>query len=234
MGKTILITGGGQGLGLSIVKKHRKSGDVVFALDKNLSDELKKEIGTEGAALCCDISSDESVRQAADAIKQKTEYIDIIYNVAGIFSEAGRVGIKDTDLKLCARMMEINAYGMVRICKYFWERIHEKTLVLNISSEAGSIGAARRNGEYGYCMSKAALNMASKLLSNELWEKGGRVLCVHPGWMKTKMGGEAAQKSDRAVFPEESAEAIVGLAEGIEDIPRDQMYMTYQGEILPW
>lgn len=134
----------------------------------------------------------------------------------------------------CLLMYNVNALGMMRICKTLWPLFRKGILVVTVSSESGSIGAARRSQEYGYGMSKAAVNMGAKLLSNELWNMGGRVLIIHPGWLRTEMGGPDAFKSDKSVSPDESAENIVNLAINIDKIPRDQMFMTHTGEILSW
>jgi NAD(P)-dependent dehydrogenase (short-subunit alcohol dehydrogenase family) len=77
-------------------------------------------------------------------------------------------------------------------------------------------------------MSKAALNMQSKILQNYLKPRGFRVLAVHPGWMRTNMGGpQAPLPSD------ESAEAIYKLARR-EWKAEDPIYVDYQGTPLPW
>jgi NAD(P)-dependent dehydrogenase (short-subunit alcohol dehydrogenase family) len=83
-------------------------------------------------------------------------------------------------------------------------------------------------------MSKAAVNMLGKLLSNELWEKEARVLMFHPGWLRTQMGGDRAKQSGASIEPGESADNIVNIALDIDKWPRDQLYMTHQGELLPW
>lgn len=230
MDKKVLITGANGGLGRELLKLHLENGDKVFGLDLNFSSPAKENM----RKIYCDMSSEESVKKAANELKSELSSIDILYNTAGVFSEKGRVGIQYTEVEDCKKMMDINAFGTLRLCKALWEKICAGTLIVNISSEAGSIGGARRKGEYGYCMSKAALNMASKLLSNELWDKNARVICIHPGWMKTAMGGERAQRSSESITAKESAKKIYEIANEVESIPRDVMFITYKGEILPW
>jgi NAD(P)-dependent dehydrogenase (short-subunit alcohol dehydrogenase family) len=77
-------------------------------------------------------------------------------------------------------------------------------------------------------MSKAALNMQSRMLQNYLRPRGFTVLAVHPGWMRTNMGGPNA-----AISPDESAEGIFQLARK-ERTADDPIYMDYQGVPLPW
>jgi NAD(P)-dependent dehydrogenase (short-subunit alcohol dehydrogenase family) len=103
-----------------------------------------------------------------------------------------------------------------------------RKLIVNISSEAGSIGNCWRSAEFGYCMSKAALNMQSKILQNNLGPQGFKVLAIHPGWMQTDMGGAQAD-----IHPDVSAQGIFELALK-EWKPEDAIYMDYQGNVLPW
>ena len=235
MNKIIAVTGAGRGLGHSVAKKHREEGDTVYAYDYAITDELKALAeGGKVKYYKCDISLDTDVIEATKEMLGAEKKVDVIYNVAGIFIEEQRGGLCQTDMDLCMRMYNINALGAMRICKALWPLIQKNTVVVNISSESGSVGAARRKQEYGYGMSKAAMNMGAKLLSNELWDIGARVMSFHPGWLRTAMGGDAAFKSSKSVSPDESAANIIGIIMNIDTIPRDQMYMTHTGEILPW
>jgi NAD(P)-dependent dehydrogenase (short-subunit alcohol dehydrogenase family) len=236
MNKVIDVTCAGRGLGFCVVKKHLELGDTIYAYDYEITGDLKV-LSESNKALkyyLCDISSDKDVVEATKEILGAEKKVDIIYNVAGIFLEEQRVGLAKTDMDTCMRMYNINALGALRICKALWTLIQKDSVVVNISSESGSVGAARRKQEYGYGMSKAAMNMGAKLLSNELWDIGARVMNFHPGWMRTAMGGDAAFKSSKSVSPQESAENIIGIIMDINNIPRDQMYMTHTGDILPW
>jgi NAD(P)-dependent dehydrogenase (short-subunit alcohol dehydrogenase family) len=236
MNKIIVVTGAGRGLGHSIVKKHLALQDTVYAFYHQLTDALNDlaEKNKHLRIYKCDIASDNEVTGSMRDILEKEKRVDIVYNVAGIFIFEERVGLAQTDMDRCLLMYNINALGAMRVCKALWPLFQPGVLVVTISSESGSIGAMRRTKEYGYGMSKAAVNMGTKILSNELWEIGGRILNLHPGWLRTDMGGPDAFKSDKSVPPDESAENIVNLALNINTIPRDQMFMTHTGEILPW
>jgi NAD(P)-dependent dehydrogenase (short-subunit alcohol dehydrogenase family) len=237
MGKVLLVTGAGRGLGYCITKRYVQKKDTVYALEYQITEELRK-LERENDNLHvyqCDVGSEESVKEAVKPILKAEQRLDFVYNVAGIFTyAAGKVGLAETDIEICKQMYNVNALGSLRICGEVWPLIQKGTLVLILSSEAGSIGAARRKAEYAYCMSKAALNMLGKLLSNELWEKEARVIMLHPGWLRTVMGGEEAKTSSNGVEPEASAEDIMGIAEDIDKIPRDQLFMTHRRDILPW
>jgi NAD(P)-dependent dehydrogenase (short-subunit alcohol dehydrogenase family) len=236
MDKVVVISGAGRGLGFSLVKQYIQLQDTIYAFDCRISNELKA-LGESYKKLKyynCDISKDNDVIESTGEILEAGKKVDTIYNVAGSYSKEDLTSVAKTNLDLCIQLYNINALGALRICKSLWPLLQKGSVVVNISSEAGSIGAARRKGEYGYCMSKSAMNMFAKLLSNELWDIGGRVISFHPGWLRTALGGEAAFKSDRSVSPDKSAADIVNIVLNIDNIPRDQMYMTHTGELLPW
>lgn len=236
MDRTVIITGAAGGLGINIVKQHLNMKDNIYAMDCKITDELKTLADTsEGLKIySCDIGSTQSVAEAVRDVLAAGRKLDIIYNVAAIYRHEDKVGLENTDLDAGIQMININALGALRVCRAVWPLIQEGTLVVNISSEAGSIGASRRKQEYCYCMSKAALNMGAKILSNELWERSARVISFHPGWMRTAMGGPGALASKYSVSPEESAANIVNIVLNIDEVPRDQMFMTHTGDILPW
>ena len=236
MERTVIVTGAGRGLGYNIALKHLNMEDTVYAMDYQLTQELNKigETSENLKLFNCDISSTESVENAVKDILAAGKQVDIVYNVAGIYKFEDKVGLAGTDLDACMQMYNINAVGALRVCKAILPLLQKGSLVVNISSEAGSIGACRRKQEYAYCMSKAAMNMGTKILSNELWDRSARIINFHPGWLRTAMGGPDAFKSKNSVSPEESAENIVNIALNIDSIPRDQMYMTHTGDILQW
>jgi NAD(P)-dependent dehydrogenase (short-subunit alcohol dehydrogenase family) len=236
MTKTIIVTGAGRGLGYNIVLRHLEMKDYIYAFDYQITDKLKQLAEDTGLLKIydCDVASTESVTGAMKDVLQAGKRIDILYNVAGIYHFEDKVGLAETDLDRCISMYNVNAVGALRVCKAVWPLLQSGTSIINISSEAASIGACYREQEYAYCMSKAALNMGAKIFSNELAKRSVRVMNLHPGWMRTVMGGVDAFKSDASVSPEESAEHIVGIALDINSIPKDQMFMQHTREPLPW
>lgn len=236
MNKTIVVTGAGRGLGYSVVAQHLEMKDNVYAYDYVLTDELKK-LAEESELLkihICDISSTDSVAKATQEVLDEGKQIDILYNIAGVFRFEDKVGLAETDLDLCASMYNINAVGALRVVKAVLPLLKSGSVIINISSEAGSIGNCWRDKEYSYCMSKAALNMGAKIMSNELAKDSVRIINLHPGWMRTAMGGERARASSSSVSPEESARDIVGIALDIDNIPKDLLYMEHTRKPLPW
>nr|AGS51612.1 C-signal protein [uncultured bacterium contig00017] len=236
MDKSVIVTGAGAGLGFSLVKQHIGRGDRVYAFERNISDELRN-LARDHADLhvCqCDVASTASVTAAVTEVFAKEERLDFLYNNAGIFLKDSHCGLLETDIDADMAMMQVNAAGMLRVFKAAFPRLGAGSVVVAITSEAGSIGACWREGEYMYAMSKAAANMAAMTLQNELKAKGVRVICFHPGWLRSLMGGERAAASPTSVSPDESAADIVGYATQPETIPEGVYFMEHTGKALPW
>jgi NAD(P)-dependent dehydrogenase (short-subunit alcohol dehydrogenase family) len=109
----------------------------------------------------------------------------------------------------------------------------EDKLIVNISSEAGSIARNKRINMYGYCMSKAALNMQSSLMHNHLKTLGGQVMVFHPGWLQTYMHGKKDEQAE--MTPEQSAEQIIDLVLDYKKyMGEEPAYLDMDGSSWPW
>jgi len=235
MRKQVLVTGADAGLGLSLVKRFLQGGYAVFAGVYRSAVALNGLAGEYGDALALiplDVADMDSVRAAARQVTDRPGALDIIINNAGIHLKNSQQPLEQLDLtdQQLQQTMEVNAFGPLRVVQQFLPLLEkgEGKLILNISSEAGSISDCRRENQFAYCMSKAALNMQSKILQNYLKPRGFTVLAVHPGWMRTNMGGQAA-----TLDSDESAEGIFQLA-AREWTVDDSIYVDYQGIPLAW
>lgn len=232
----VLVTGADAGLGLSLVKRFLQGEFAVFAGVYRSDAELHKLVSEYGDALALiplDVAEMDSVRDAARQVAGRTKTLDIVINNAGIHlvkNPSQSLEQLDFENQQFQQTMEVNTFGPLRVVQQFQPLLEnsERKLIINISSEAGSIADCRRENQFAYCMSKAALNMQSKILQNYLESRGFKVLAVHPGWMRTNMGGPNA-----TISPDESAEGILQLAlrEWKAD---DPIYMDYRGVPLPW
>lgn len=232
MNRNILVTGASQGLGYQIARRHLTMGDRVFALVIVHSEELtalEKQYGEKLSILFADISNTDSVELAGERVKAAVSSLDILYNNAGVYSFQDKVPLEETDPDRFLWYYNVNAVGPVRVMKAMLPLLGKGSVVISISSEAGSIAQCRRFREYGYCMSKAALNMAVRIFGIATQEKGIRSLAIHPGWMQTTMGGAGADHP-----PEESAERIVDIALHVDEIPEEHMYMDRDQILWQW
>jgi NAD(P)-dependent dehydrogenase (short-subunit alcohol dehydrogenase family) len=235
MSRKVLVTGADAGLGLSLVKRFLQGGYAVFAGVRRSAADLNILVDVYGGLLTLvplDVAEMDSVRAAARMVIEQTDAIDIVINNAAIHLKQSQQPLEQLDLAdlQLQQTMEVNAFGPLRVVQQFLSLLENggQKLILNISSEAGSITGCGRESQFAYCMSKAALNMQSRILHNYLKPRGFRVLAVHPGWMRTNMGGPAA-----SISPDESAAGIFQLAKR-EWNADDPIYMDYVGQPLPW
>lgn len=233
MSYNVLITGASKGLGFSLTNIYLKNGHKVIATyRKNLEDlEKIKDTNKNLILVPMDVSSEDSVKVSYEIIKEKVSFIDILINNAGIYIEDRSKTIENIDIEKVITTFNVNSVGPLRVLKYFYPMVERsnKKLIINISSEAGSIGDCWRDREYGYCMSKSALNMLSMILQNYSKNKGIKVLVIHPGWMRTDMGGP-----DADISPDESANGIYNLSLKEWDVNDKDIYMDYLGRKMNW
>jgi NAD(P)-dependent dehydrogenase (short-subunit alcohol dehydrogenase family) len=100
--------------------------------------------------------------------------------------------------------------------------------IVNITSQMGSITDNSSGGAYYYRSSKAALNMAAKSLAIDLKDKGIMVTVLHPGWVKTDMGGPEAR-----ISVEESVTGMRSVIAGLS-LEQSGCFFSYEGKLLPW
>lgn len=234
MTRNILITGANKGLGLALTGIFLHSEDRVFAGIHHESLEitrLKGQFADRLVSFPMDVDSEDSVRKAAKAVSTYTDSLDILINNAGILiRESADTTIENLDIGGIKRTFEVNSIGPLIVLKYFIGMLEKgkRKVIVNISSEAGSISNCQREAWYDYCMSKAALNMASKILQNYTKKKKMKVLVIQPGWMRTQMGGR-----DADISPDESAEGILKLIEQEWDVD-DHIFFDYSGKKWDW
>lgn len=238
MNRNVLVTGGAGGLGSCIVKQHLELGDTVWALDVKATPETEALTSNKRFHFVpCNISKTAFVQEALADKVDAIGKLDYVYSTAGIYRFEDRNMLPETNLDNAAIMYEINAVGFLRVMQVLLPLIHDAAIMC-ITSEAGSIGENWRSSEYNYCMSKAAENMACMILQHYLTHelKGkARIICLHPGWLRTQMGGkDALEHLEQSVAPEDSARSIIRIARDIDQIPEDVNYMDYRRKPIAW
>jgi NAD(P)-dependent dehydrogenase (short-subunit alcohol dehydrogenase family) len=242
------VTGADRGLGLALSTRLIDMGWYVIAGQfmpewPELS-ILQKEHPQDLLIVPLDVASIESAKAAAEAVKQKVDHIDLVINNAGVTSPTMVQAIHDgLDYAEIHRMYNINALGPLRVIEALISLTDKSSMkrLCFVSSEAGSIEKASRNAWFGYCMSKAALNMAVKILFNDLRPQGYTFRVYHPGWMRSYMGGK--KNNEATLEPEEAAVPALAYFLGEGEIQlenpvqcnEDQLVLRdYQGNDWPW
>ncbi len=222
---TVLITGANRGLGLEFAKQYSQAGFSVIATARNT--EKAEELIALGVQVePLDVTDVDSIAALAKSLGNKP--IDILINNAGI--GGARKSIAEVDFKSIEKTFAVNTLGPMRVTQALMGNLRkgEQKLVVNISSLMGSIERNSRGIGYGYRESKAALNMFTKSLANELKGEGFRCIVMSPGWVKTDMGGPNAR-----LTPEESISGMIEVINGLtaEDSGK---FFNHAGEKLPW
>lgn len=234
MCKKILITGASRGLGLCFTRKYLELGYEVYAGARDVEAQLlmllKEEYKDRLIIIQLEVSDTTSVINAAKMIGSHTDRIDILINNAAIHSNSSFDILEAADIDDCLEVYNVNSLGALRVVKAFLPMIRkgEGAKIINISSESGSISTCGREKEFDYCMSKAALNMGTKLLSNYLKKDNIIVLAVHPGWMRTDMGGRNAH-----LDPYETSSRLAELFENITTT-ESPIFIDNEGNSYPW
>ena len=233
MAYTVLITGANRGLGLALTEKLLVDGHHIHAINRRESGEflqLQEKFPGSLRLYSGDVSDENSVRHALEIIGSQVSALDIVLNNAAIHLEQSCPLLEQVDFSAYLPTYQVNAVGPLMVAKYALPLLRKgkKKLIVNISSEAGSIGACRRKSEYSYCMSKAALNMASRILQNALKEEGIKILALHPGWFSSDMGG-----ADAPIAPSDAAQEIVKLVLNPPGLA-GPIFVTSNGDALEW
>jgi NAD(P)-dependent dehydrogenase (short-subunit alcohol dehydrogenase family) len=235
MERTILVTGADRGLGLALCAGLLQGGWHVFAGQympdwhelRTLANQYPQTLHT----IPLDVSSTESVQAAARTVEKLADHLDVLINNAGINSPRKERTIREAqDYPEMHQIYDVNSLGPLRMVEAFlpmMERGNSKRLCF-VSSEAGSITRAERTGWFGYCMSKAALNMAVKILFNDLHPRGYTFRVYHPGNVHTYMNVTGT------LPPEHSATAAIQLLLN-QRADEDRLVMVdYEGNEWPW
>jgi NAD(P)-dependent dehydrogenase (short-subunit alcohol dehydrogenase family) len=238
MAQTVLITGTGRpyALGFNLVKRYLEHGDRVLASIRRPSEALEKlqlQYPDRLYVLTMDIASTASVNQAAQEAARWTDAVDLIINNATTASADTMKELPDFDLDLIAPAVNVGAVGPIRVLKAFLPMLKKSqmgALVVNISSEAGSIGKCYRTFYLDYGTEKAALNMLTMTMRNYFRNDPNlNIICVHPGWIRTNPDNHEAP-----LDPYEHAETLRLLFEDRRHDKNGPVFITYEGEPYPW
>ncbi len=225
---TVLVTGANRGIGLEFVRQYAADGYKVIATCRDPKDAKDLDrVNGDVTVLPLEVTSAESVEALAKALDKQP--IDILLNNAGAYLDRG-VGLGEFDYAKWAESFDINVLGPMRLAERLVSQVakSKRKLMVFITSQMGSIADNTGGGSYAYRSSKAALNAAVKSLSIDLKPREIGCLLLHPGWVRTDMGGKNATLEVR--------DAVSGMRRVIEGFePAEGIaFLRYNGETVPW
>ena len=224
--RTAVVTGASRGIGSEFVTRLLQDGWKVYA---GYRSEMHRLELIDSKNLVChrlDVTDNESVRGFCENI---TGNVDLLINNAGVPDGRWR-NISEIDDEWVLQVLDINSVGPVRMVRELYNKMKHDSLttVAMISSLMGSIDDCHSGRSYAYRASKTALNMFSVAMKKESLEDNISFLILHPGWVKTRMGGEHA--------PVELTESVDGMLNLIDNhtLEDSGRFVQYDGVDLPW
>ena len=224
--KIAVVTGASRGIGSEFVVRLLDDGWRVYAGYR--SNKHRLDLITNNNLIChrLDVTDNNSIK---DFVKIIDGNVDLLINNAGVPDGRWR-NIKEIDDQWMLEVLDVNSVGPVRMVKEFYDKMSHDSLttVAMISSLMGSIDDCHSGRSYAYRASKTALNMLSVAMKKEALKDNISFLILHPGWVKTRMGGEHA--------PVELSDSVEGMLELIysHSLDNSGRFVQYDGVDLPW
>ena len=226
----ILITGANRGIGLEFTKQYLARGETILATCRSPKGATELQALADQysqlTVLTLDVADGASMSGFASQLVQTA--IDIFINNAGVYGP--RSGFGDLSEPEWAEVFRVNASAPLVLTQTVIDNLRAGKLkkMVFLTSKMGSIGDNQGGGSYIYRSSKAALNAAVKSLSIDLAGEGFSVGLLHPGWVRTDMGGPNGLI--------DAPESVAGLTKVIDDLGPSNTgnFFNYDGSIIPW
>ena len=225
---TCLITGANRGLGLEFARQYAAEGWKVIATCRRPAraealNALEGEIEVHPLDVT-DFARIEELAKKLDGVP-----IDLLINSAGIYGPRV-VPYGSVDYAAWAEVFRVDTMAPLKISAVFSKNVEKSKLkrIVAITSNMGSIGDNTTGGSYVYRSAKAALNAVMKSLAIDLKQKQIAVAVLHPGWVRTDMGGPGAKI--------EAFESVAGMREIIDGLGLENSgrFVNYDGTDLSW
>lgn len=207
MGKVIVITGAGIGLGRALARRFAKEGESVVLLGRTFSKvrAAAEEIGASAFAVECDVSSPDSVRAAFAAIAEKHPRIDVLINNAAIYEPFNVADARDDQI---VGIVGTNLSGPIFCSRAAIPMMEKGGYIINVSSESVALDFPMLSL---YQCSKAGLERFTESLSRELEASGIRVSTVRAGPMYEEGKGSSWDPAVAMEFATKCAGAGIDL-----------------------
>lgn len=236
-----LVTGANRGLGLEWTRQLLHRGDTVFATCRHPRmapqlDELGTAYSDRLHKVELDVTEPDSIRRAVQAVEEETSALHLLINNAGVNGGGRSDAFGALEQERMLHVLNVNTVGphllaqaAANLLKTTAAQEEATPKVINITSQLGSIARVRGQAAWqSYRASKAALNMLTRLLAFEMKPHEVIAVALHPGWVRTKLGGSGA-----ALAPRES---VRGMLEVVDALTMEDAgtFCAWDGHTLPW
>lgn len=229
---TLLITGANRGIGLELCKQYLKLGWDVHACCRNpkkaqelntLQDKYKATLDVHAL----EVTHEKQMDKLKKTLKGKP--VDMLINNAGVHA-LGASQFGKSDDKAWEEAVAVNLIAPMKMMEHFVENvaISDRKIIASMSSKMGSMDDNGSGGAYAYRATKAALNAVMVSAAHDLRHLDIISLILHPGWVRTDMGGPQGE-----ISVEESGEMLRNILDGctIED---SGTFFDVDGTTIPW
>lgn len=221
---TVLITGANRGLGLEFARQYVADGWQVIACCRQPEQAQDlRALGVRCERL--DVADFASIGELAHALQDQE--IDVLLNNAGLMAGEG-IGALNVDQ--WRKALDVNVIAPAMMAEAFVNHVarSQRKIIAVVSSLMGSMADNSSGGYYGYRSAKAGVNAVVKNLSIDLASRGINAVALHPGWVRTDMGGPEA--------PLSAQESVAGLRRVLNAITQKDsgQFFDYMGQKLPW
>jgi len=225
---SVLITGANRGLGLEFTRQYAADGWRVFAACRDPAG-ARDLAAVEGDVSAETLDVDDGPQVAALANKLSGQPIDVLINNAGIYGPKDVT--RDTvDYDAWGQVFRTNTMSPLAVSAAFAANVAQggQKKIITLSSIMGSIAENDSSGDFIYRSSKAAVNAVMKSLAGDLKSEGITVAVLHPGWVRTDMGGP-----DAAIEAPESVTGMRAVIAGLKESDSGR-FLNYDGTEIPW
>ena len=231
MDKTILITGGNRGIGLELCKQYADDGWQVHACCRQ--PQTASELNQLAESNSCITVHKLDVRQTEEIVilakKLREIPIDILFNNAGVYGQSDS-HFGNTDEEKWLQCLQVNTIAPLKVMEAFVTHVaasHHK-IIATMSSKMASMADNSSGGSYVYRSSKAAINAVMVSAAIDLKPKNIKVAILHPGWVKTDMGGENAEIT--------ASECVNNLRKTLQNLSAENSgnFFDIDSSIIPW
>ncbi|MBX3640550.1 MAG: SDR family oxidoreductase [Nitrosomonas sp.] len=230
--KTVLITGANRGIGLEFARQYAEDDWRVLACTRNPDSVALKQLVLQFQGHvqvhALDVADHAQIEKLSHDLS--AERIDVLINNAGVYPASRGDSFHQIDYAAWAYAFEVNTMAPLKMADAFYHQIarSDTKKIVTITSKMASISDNTSGGSYVYRSSKSAVNSVIKSLSIDLESKGVIVALLHPGWVRTEMGGPNALIS--------AEKSVTGMRQVIADLIHTDSgkFFAYDGQIISW